>query len=219
MDLIDALRAEHDLIEAVAGSLRTFVQRRRRGQADPADGARFVEFLRDYAGHFHHAREEDTLFTALVERAALPHHGPIATLVEDHHRIAALLDRIAALLALDSIDDEAGRQLDAATIEYSRALWSHIDAENSVLLPEAEARLRKAGVRELPSRPATADESRAKRAGEALVLEYPPLHDASAMRGDGCVCCPAMGERCRGLELEWWNEWEWAEFDDHIASG
>lgn len=219
MQLIAELRAEHDLIEAVVGSLRTFVQQRRRGQADMSDGARFVEFLREYAGHFHHAREEDTLFTALVDRAALPQHGPIATLVEDHHRIAALLDRIAALLALDSIDEGAGRQLEKLTIDYSRALWSHIDAENSVLLPEAEARLRKAGVRELPSRAATTDESRAKDIGEALVVKYPPLHDASAMRGDGCVCCPAMGESCRGLELEWWNEWEWAEFDDHIASG
>lgn len=219
MQLIAELRAEHDLIEAVAGSLRTFVRQRRGGGADAADGARFVEFLRAYAGHFHHAREEDTLFAALVDRADLPQHGPIATLVADHHRLAALLDRIAALLARDTLDDEAGRQLEALAIDYSQALWRHIDAENSVLLPEAEARLRKAGVRELPSRVPTPEESGAKAAGEALVLTYPPLHDPSALRGDGCVCCPAMGEGCRGLELEWWNEWEWAEFDDHIASG
>ncbi len=219
MDLIEELTAEHELIEAVAGSLRTFVSLRARGEGDPEDGPRLVRFLRLYAGHYHHAREEDTLFAALVERAQLPESGPIATLVADHHAIATLLDQIDALLERQTLDAGALRRLESAAMAYSRALWRHIDAENSVLFPEAEARLRKAGVRELPSRAMTGDEAESRRLGEELVKRYPPLHDAAAMRGDGCVCCPAMGESCRGLELEWWNEWEWAEFDDHIASG
>lgn len=226
MDLIRQLTAEHDLIEAAAGSLRTFVNLRLRGEGDPADGPRLVRFLRLYAGHFHHAREEDTLFAALTERAELPGSGPIATLVADHHRMAQLLDEIDAFLQRDSCDPGLGaadagstRRLQSAAVAYSRALWRHIDAENSVLFPEAEARLRKAGVRELPSRAMTRDEADARELGETLVAKYPPHHDAEAMRGDGCVCCPAMGESCRGLEVEWWNEWEWAEFEDHVGEG
>jgi hemerythrin-like domain-containing protein len=228
VQLIQELRAEHDLIEAVAASLRAFVRLRLRGEGDPADGPGFVRFLRLYAGHFHHAREEDTLFSALTGRAALPASGPIEALVGDHHRLAKLLDEIDALLQRDASAPglhalaertAEARRLERGAVEYSRALWSHIDAENSVLFPEAEARLRKAGVCELPSRALTADEEEARGMGEALVGRYPPLHDAVAMRGDGCVCCPAMGERCRGLELEWWNEWEWEEFEDHIAEG
>ncbi len=215
----DELRAEHELIEAVAGSLRAFVNQRLRGEGDPADGPRFVRFLRHYAGHFHHAREEETLFAALVGRAQLPERGPIATLVADHHHIAALLDQIAALVGRAALDAAGLGQLESLAVDYTRALWRHIDAENSVLFPESEARLRKAGVRELPSRPPGDEESAARRLGEALVARYPPFHDAAAMRGDGCVCCPAMGESCHGLELEWWNEWEWAEFEDHIAEG
>jgi hemerythrin-like domain-containing protein len=219
MHVVDELRAEHDLIEAVVGSLRTFVSLRLRGEGDRTDGPRLVRFLRIYAGHYHHAREEDTLFAALVERAQLPEHGPIAALVSDHHRIAGLLDQIDALLGRDALDREAGRRLESLAVDYSHALWRHIDAENSVLFPEGEARLRKAGVRELPSRPATHEEAEARSLGETLVACYPPFYDSAAIRGDGCVCCPAMGDTCRGLELEWWNEWEWAEFDDHIASG
>jgi hemerythrin-like domain-containing protein len=219
MQLIAELGAEHDLIEAVAGSLRTFVGLRLRAEADPADGPRLVRFLRTFAGHYHHAREEETLFAALVDRAQLPHSGPIAALVGDHHRIAGLLDQIDVLVQLDPLDAESSRRLESLATAYSRALWSHIDAENSVLFPEAEARLRKSGVRELPSRTMTREEAEARATGEALVAKYPPLHDPQAMRGDGCVCCPAMGSACRGLELEWWNEWEWAEFDDHIAGG
>jgi hemerythrin-like domain-containing protein len=219
MRLMEELRAEHDLIEAVAGSLRTFVARRQAGDADPADGPRFLQFLRLYAGHFHHAREEDTLFAALVERARLPESGPIATLVADHHRLAALLEGIEALLTRPSLDAAAGRWLESLTVEYSRGLWRHIDAENSVLFPESEARLRKAGVRDLPSRDLTADERDARAAGERLVARYAPVVDSAALRGDGCVCCPAMGEACRGLEFEWWNEWEWAELEDHLGDG
>ena len=219
MRFFDELRAEHELIELVAGSLRTFVNERLRGGGDPADGPRFVRFLRCYAGHFHHAREEETLFAALVGRAQLPERGPIATLVADHHHIAALLDQIDVLVGRESLDPVALRQLASLAVDYTRALWRHIDAENSVLFPEGEARLRKAGVRELPSRPPSEEETAARRLGETLAVRYPPLHDAAAMRGDGCVCCPAMGESCRGLELEWWNEWEWAEFEDHLGDG
>jgi hypothetical protein len=39
------------------------------------------------------------------------------------------------------------------------------------------------------------------------------------MRGDGCVFCPAFTTSCRGVEHEWWNEWEWEEFEDHLPSG
>lgn len=32
-----------------------------------------------------------------------------------------------------------------------------------------------------------------------------------------CVMCPAYGVNCRGLELEWWNEWEWDEFEERMG--
>ena len=45
------------------------------------------------------------------------------------------------------------------------------------------------------------------------------VHEPDAPRGDGCVVCPSFTRTCRGLELEWWNEWEWEEFEDHLPSG
>ncbi len=220
MKLIDELAAEHELIDAAVGSLRTWAERRLRGEADEADGARFVEFLRVFAAQFHHAREEDTLFVALRERAGLPQEGPIASLCEDHARTAALLASIERLV-IDgqALTGAAGDELRRLTIEYSHALWHHIDAENSVLFPEGEARLRKSGVPELPSRPMTPREAAARATGEELVRRYPPLRDTTIPRGDGCVCCPAFSGACRGLEQEWWNEWEWEEFEDHLPSG
>jgi hemerythrin-like domain-containing protein len=220
MQLIDELRAEHDLIERVLGSLRTFVEARVAGEGDPADGPRFMRFFRLYAGHFHHAREEDTLFVSLSRDAELPgDRGPIKVLLDDHARMAGLLDAMEPLVGSTLGDDEARARLKELAVSYSHSLWHHIDAENSVLLPESAERLRKHGVHELPSRPMTDEEREAMGLGEILLARYPPLDDPAIIRGDGCVMCPAFVESCRGLEREWWNEWEWEEFEDHLPSG
>jgi hemerythrin-like domain-containing protein len=219
MLLIDELRAEHDLIDRVAGSLLAFVGLRARGEADPADGPRFMEFFRQYAGHFHHAREEDTLFVSLTRDAELPgERGPIKVLLDDHARMAGLLDGIEPLIGAELRDASDRERLKTLATEYTHALWHHIDAENSVLLPESARRLRQHGVHELPSRPMTPGERDAMAAGEDLLARYPPLDDPGVFRGDGCVMCPAFVDSCRGLEHEWWNAWEWDEFEDHLAS-
>jgi hemerythrin-like domain-containing protein len=220
MQLIEDLRAEHDVIEQVAGSLRTFVRRRIRGEADAADGGRFLAFFRLYAGHFHHAREEDVLFVSLRRDAELPgDRGPIAVLLDDHRGMAALLDEMEPLVGSALTEAGAAVKLESLAFEYSRRLWHHIDAENSVLLPESDHRLRRHGVLELPSRDMTPEEREALAAGQDLVAKYPPTSEPDVMRGDGCVFCPAFVDSCRGLEREWWNESEWEEFEDHLPSG
>jgi len=219
MTLIDELGAEHLLIESVAGSLRTFARRLAAGEAGAEDAARFLAFFRLYAGQFHHAREEDTLFVALQEKAELPgDRGPIAAILDDHRRMEGLLARMEALLAAPKPDDTAAAFL-ALALRYTEELWHHIDAENSVLLPEAASRLRRHGVADLPSRAPTEAEEAARAAGEALLAAYPPGVEPDVLRGDGCIACPAYERTCRGLEREWWNEWEWEEFEDHLPSG
>lgn len=45
------------------------------------DGARFAAFFTEFAGHFHHDREEHVLFRALVSQADLPaDRGPVHAL-------------------------------------------------------------------------------------------------------------------------------------------
>ncbi len=217
MQLIDDLEREHDLIDRLVGSLRTYVDQRARGEGDPADGPRFIRFFRLFAGGFHHAKEEETLFPALQARADLPESGPIAMLRGDHARMAAVLGEMEPLIG-SALGDQADRdRLHRLAFEYSHAMWHHIDAENSVLFPESEGRLKKNGVTELPSRAMTEGEHAAKLEGEQLLARYAPMSDPEIIRGDGCVSCPGFGERCRGLEHEWWNESEWEEFQDHLG--
>jgi hemerythrin-like domain-containing protein len=216
MQLIDELRAEHDVIDQVAGAFLTYAAASAQARS-ASDGPAFLRFFRVYASQFHHAREEDTLFVALRDRAGLPaDRGPIATMAADHARMAGLLDAAAAGLEGGEASEAGFRDSAAA---YVHALWQHIDAENSVLFPECGPRLRRNGVVELPSRPMAPDEQDAMSAGRALVARYPASDHPDVMRGDGCIMCPAFAVTCRGLEREWWNEWEWDEFEDRMSGG
>lgn len=217
MRLLDELRAEHVLIDRVAGSLRTFAAARERGEGEPADGAAFRRFFRLWAGAWHHAREEETLFPALASKAELsPEHGPIAAFVEQHHDMAKVLDELDPLLDRDLSEGERRRLVELVTA-YTRELGRHIDAENSVLLPESEVRLRQANVLELEGRPPTDEELAAREDGERLAAAWPFTADAGGVRGEGCVVCPSYGTTCRGVEAEWWNDSEWEEFSDHLG--
>lgn len=214
MRLLDSLRREHELIENVLGALATFVGRRTRGEADPADGHGFVAFFRHYAGTFHHAREEDVLFAALAADVGLPRDtGPIPSFVAQHHEMAATFEELAPLLTVPTLGD-GGEILAGLATRHRHALLQHIDAENSVLFPESEARLRRSGAAELPDRPPTEAEAAACAAGERLTALYPPRFDRDALRGEGCVICPSLGVTCAGVEREWWNDSEWESFSN-----
>jgi hemerythrin-like domain-containing protein len=208
MRLLDELRAEHELIERAVGSLQTFAA---SGERTAADGEAYLRFFRLYAGRFHHAREEDTLFPALVRETEAPaDRGPLKILLDAHHAMAHLLDKMAPLIV-------QGGDVAALARRYGTALLHHIDAENSVLFPESETRFRRAGVRELPSRAPDPEEDAARTAMEALLAKYPASEIPDLIRGEGCVSCEAYGEGCEGVEREWWNELEWEDVHHRIG--
>jgi hemerythrin-like domain-containing protein len=221
MRILEALRAEHDRIDRVLAALRGYVGRRMRGEASCADGARFVRFFRDYADGLHHAREEQVLLPSLARHLEVPtHRGPLAAIVQDHEELRATLRELSPLLSTE-LDAPAMARLGALTDRFTRALWLHIDAENSVLFPEAEERLPRAGVRELPE-PEREPEQRAREEaarldGDALIAAWPALPDPTLVRGEGCAICPSFGVRCDGIEREWWSEVEWEEFPHRVG--
>ena len=219
MKLLDTLQDEHVLIDRVLGSLRTYVGRLVDGTADPADGRRFASFFTEFAGHFHHDREERVLFRALVTAAELPaDRGPVYALAREHAEMEEWLRELAPLLERrpQSGDDRA--RLRALVMRYSHALWRHIDAENSVLFPQGEERLAQCGIRELADRSMSEAEAAAREGAAALLARYPPIEDDALTRGDGCFMCRAHGETCAGLEAEWWTELEWEDFRSRDAS-
>ncbi len=213
MKLINTLQDEHALIDQVLGSLRTYVEGLIDGTAEPEDGRRFTAFFTEFAGHFHHDREERVFFDALVTEAELPgDRGPVYAVVREHAEMAGWLGEMVPLLEQGPQCEDDRVRLRALATRYSHALWRHIDAENSVLYPEGVERLLRCGIRELPDRPMSEAEAAAREGAAALLVRYPPLEDAALTRGEGCFMCRAYGETCEGLEAEWWTELEWDEF-------
>lgn len=217
--IIAQLMEDHRLIEEVLGSLQGYARERLAGRGATGDASRFVAFFRGFVGGCHHDREERVLVPALVEYLEVPaERGPIAALLTQHHTLAATLDRLRELFATDLASTEQRAALEDTTRQYTHGLWAHIDAEDSVWFPESEGRLSKLGPRALPGAEPLGDDERALREMAAQLLEtYPPLPDASAPRGAGCVVCPSYGVDCDGLEREWWRQSEWDELDDHLG--
>jgi hemerythrin-like domain-containing protein len=202
MQLLDELGQEHRLVDEVAGSLVRFSQRAAEGDIEPSDVADFVRFFRVFVAGFHHQREEETLFPALVDRAEVPKdRGPLPAIAADHREAVLFVD------ALEAASRDPKRAAEVAR-RFANHLWEHVDKEESVLLPEARERLRRNGLTRLEGREPTDEEQGAREVGEQLTERFPPLDDPDHVRGDGCVVCSAFGETCAGIETEWWNTWE-----------
>lgn len=213
VNLLDALQTEHALIERVAASLRGFAD---VAEGTAAEARAYVSFFQRFAGDWHHEREEEVLIPALTGALELPaDKGPIAVLLEDHARMALLLGQMLSSAESEELFDRAAYRVAARA--YTEALLIHIDVENSVFFPECERRLAGGGI-ELSSREASPEELAAAEEGERLLLRYPPIETPDLVRGEGCVVCPQFYVTCSGIEREWWNEWEWEEFAEHVAA-
>jgi len=202
MRLLEEMAEEHRLVDRASGSLIRFAERALVSKTTPEDVADFVQFLSVYVGGYHHEREEQVLFPALVERAEVPgDRGPIPVMLADHRASAAMVGEFEAARADPEAAADVARRL-------AHHLWEHTDKEDSVLFPEAEQRLIRGGVADLEGRPPTVEEEAARLLGEQLTERFPPLEDPDAIRGDGCVACSAFTVTCGGIEKEWWNDWE-----------
>jgi len=202
MRLLEEFAEEHQLVDRASGSLVRFAEAAARSETTPVDAADFVRFLRVYIGGYHHEREEQVLFPALVDRAEVPaDRGPIPVMLADHRASAAMVDELEAAAENPVVAAEVARRL-------AHHLWEHADKEDSVLFPESRQRLIRSGVADLEGRSPTPEEEAARELGEKLTARFPPLDDPEAIRGDGCIACSAFAVTCGGIEKEWWNDWE-----------
>lgn len=194
--IVEVLEREHGRIDDVAGSLLAWSRDPRR---DPAAIEVYLRFLRRFVSARHHRLEEEILFPALVEHAEAPaDRGPLAVLEDDHRTAATLTDRVGA----------AGEDLEEPVRDLVHHLWEHVDKEQTVLLPEAAARLRRAGVAVLGAPPPDEEAAAAWRGIEPLLERWPPADDPEVVRGAGCIACAAFAVTCGGIEKEWWSDWE-----------
>jgi len=98
-----------------------------------------VDFIRNYADRFHHAKEEDVLFVALVENGMPAKNSPIEAMHLEHDQGRAFVRTLeeATNLALAGASDQI-TVIAASAKGYAALLRGHIDKEDSILYPLAE---------------------------------------------------------------------------------
>jgi len=98
-----------------------------------------VDFIRNYADRFHHAKEEDVLFVALVANGMPAKQSPIEAMHIEHEQGRAHVRAMAAA-ALQALAGE-GDQIPVIAAHakgYAQLLRGHIDKEDQILYPLAE---------------------------------------------------------------------------------
>ena len=136
----DILREEHRLILSVLDVAEREAREIEAGA--PADAGRIgkiVDFIRGFADHCHHLKEEDLLFERMTAKGFPREGGPIAVMPHEHEvgpaHVAALADLAAAAAAGDVAAREA---VVAALTGYAGLLRQHISKEDNILYPMAD---------------------------------------------------------------------------------
>ncbi len=127
----DILRDEHQVILRALLTLESAAEQLGAGGALPEGRwTDMIAWLRAFADRNHHAKEEKVLFPAMIRAGVPAEGGPIAVMLEEHAEGRALL----ATMYTGEPADQA-----VAARRYIRLLRDHIDKENGVLFPLADA--------------------------------------------------------------------------------
>ncbi len=148
-DVTQALVNEHKLILRMLAVLERNALR--TGQGEFGDYRFYldaVDFIRNYADRFHHAKEEDILFEALVANGMPRANSPVAAMLmeHDHGRAYVRAMEEAATAALAGAPGQDALIAENA-LGYVALLREHISKEDGILYPLAE-RLLPEGVRD-----------------------------------------------------------------------
>ena len=139
-DITRALVDEHKLILRMIALLERNAPRTAAGTYSNwqfyLDG---VDFIRNFADRFHHAKEEDVLFEALVANGMPRQNSPVAAMLLEHDQgrafVRAMEEAAQAALRGEQGQDNA---IAANALGYLELLREHIAKEDDILYPLAE---------------------------------------------------------------------------------
>ncbi len=139
-DITQALVDEHRLILRMITLLERNAPRTAAGDYTNwqfyLDG---VDFIRNYADRFHHAKEEDVLFTALVNNGMPRENSPVAAMLMEHDQGRTYVLGMETAVR-ETLDGLPGRENVIAenALAYAALLRDHIAKEDDILYPLAE---------------------------------------------------------------------------------
>jgi len=143
MKATEQLRSEHEGIKLMLQILEK-VSRKLESEEDVVAEhlEKIIEFFRVFADKCHHGKEEDLLFPAM-EAAGVPREsGPIGVMLLEHDKGRGYTKGMADAVAKYKAGDRKAAPVIASNARnYIALLTDHIEKENSVLFPMADAHL------------------------------------------------------------------------------
>ena len=93
----------------------------------------FIQFIHEFADHFHHAKEEDILFRYLEVPGVLTHCNPVPQMLFEHSKAREFVRNMENAIQTKEINE-----LTVNAGQYARLLKEHIYKEDNILYPMAE---------------------------------------------------------------------------------
>src|SRR3989338_5741271 len=95
-----------------------------------------IDFIRNYADKFHHAKEEDVLFVELCKDSAQMHCNPTPQMLFEHD-----LGRNFVKNMEEGLEENNGKKVVDNARGYAQMIQEHIFKEDSILYPMADEAL------------------------------------------------------------------------------
>jgi len=92
-----------------------------------------IDFIKNYADRYHHAKEEDILFKVMVDNAELMHCNPIPVMLHEHDSGRDFVRAIE-----EGLEENDKEKVIENAKGYGYLLQEHIHKEDMVLYPMAE---------------------------------------------------------------------------------
>ena len=131
--LTQVLSDEHQNILKVIKAVRKECQKIKAGGAlDHEFFTQAIDFIKNYADKFHHAKEEDILFKAMCQPDIAMHCNPIDQMLHEHD-----LGRGFIKNAVEALETDDSDRVVASILDYAYLLEDHIAKEDNILYPMA----------------------------------------------------------------------------------
>ena len=139
MDPIKKLVDEHQIILRGIDILEKSITFLSDDETIPPEKFRkLIDFIRNYADKYHHAKEEDILFIKMQDSGFPVKGGPIEVMLAEHDQGRNYVKEIeAGVDLLEQGDDNGKEKIIENSTGYVALLRSHIHKEDNVLYPMA----------------------------------------------------------------------------------
>ena len=145
LNCIDILVDEHDNIRKIIKVIRKICFNLTKGMEVPyEDFEKIIEFIQNYADHYHHGKEEDMLFIEMDnELHELIGEGPVqGMLIEHNFGRGYVIDLQMALKTYKSGDEEAIVDIIGNAMGYANLLTKHTNKEDNMIYKFATDKLK-----------------------------------------------------------------------------